>query len=69
MFTTPDQVPCKLLESENGVNHGCKSRKIQDCEAINASTEAARLKRAKILELKPGQYVFRVTNCVTTVFV
>ncbi|MBI5912025.1 MAG: hypothetical protein HY848_19020 [Betaproteobacteria bacterium] len=57
-----NQVPCQFLESEDGVNQGYKSRKIQDCEAINASTAAARLARAKTLELRPGQYIFRVTN-------
>ena len=56
------QVPCQFLESENGVNQGYTSRKIEDCEAINASTEAGRLARAKTLELRPGRYIFRVTN-------
>ena len=30
------QVPCQFLESEQGTNHGYRSTKIQDCEAINA---------------------------------
>lgn len=57
-----NQVPCQFLESENGVNQGYTSRKIQDCEAINASTAAGRLARAKTLELRPGRYIFGVTN-------
>lgn len=57
-----NQVPCQFLESEHGVNQGYTSRKIQDCEAINASTAAGRLARAKTLELRPGRYIFRVTN-------
>lgn len=56
------QVPCQFLESEQGVNHGFRSSNIKDCEAINAKTGAARLKAAKPLQLKPGRYIFRVTN-------
>ncbi len=56
------QVPCQFLESENGKNHGYKSMKLADCEAINAKTGDARLNAAKTFELKPGKYVFRVTN-------
>ena len=33
-----------------------------DCEAINAETGVARLTEAKVLTLKPGTYIFRVTN-------
>jgi len=56
------QVPCQFLESENGKNFGYKSAKKADCEAINAKSGDARLAAAKTLELKPGKYVFRVTN-------
>ncbi len=56
------QIPCQFVESENGVDHGFTSRKKADCEAINAKGGAARLGKAKALELKPGRYVFRVTN-------
>lgn len=57
-----NQVPCQFLESEHGVNQGYKSTKIQDCEAINARTGAARLAKSKTLTLKPGKTIFRVTN-------
>jgi hypothetical protein len=57
-----NQVPCQFLESENGVHHGYKSAKIQDCEAINARSGKDRLAKAKTLELKPGKTVFRVAN-------
>jgi len=57
-----NQVPCQFLESENGVNRGFKSARIQDCEAINARTGKERLAQAKTLHLKPGKIVFRVTN-------
>ena len=33
-----------------------------DCEAVNAKTGAARLAEATMLRLKPGEYIFRVTN-------
>ena len=56
------QIPCQFLESENGVDRGFKSSKKADCEAINAKTGAERLAEAKVLELKPGKYIFRVTN-------
>ena len=56
------QTACQFLESENGVDHGYTSTKKADCEAINAETGAARLVQAKVLTLKPGKYIFRVTN-------
>ncbi|PKO72177.1 MAG: hypothetical protein CVU20_03240 [Betaproteobacteria bacterium HGW-Betaproteobacteria-14] len=56
------QVPCQFLESEHGANHGYKSAKIQDCEAINAKTGKDRLARSKTIELKPGKTIFRVAN-------
>ncbi len=56
------QVPCQFLESENGVDRGYSSTKKTDCEAINAKTGEERLAAAKTLVLKPGDYVFRVTN-------
>jgi hypothetical protein len=56
------QTPCQFLESEHGQDHGFQSARAADCEAINARTEEARLAKARVLELKPGKYVFRVTN-------
>jgi hypothetical protein len=56
------QVPCQFLESEHGANQGYKSARKADCEAINARSADARLKAARTIELKPGRYVFRVTN-------
>jgi hypothetical protein len=57
-----NQVPCQFLESEHGVNHGYKSAKIQDCEAINAKSGQERLAKSKTIALKPGKTVFRVSN-------
>ena len=56
------QVPCQFLESENGLDRGYTSTQKADCDAINAKTNAERLAEAKVLELKPGRYIFRVTN-------
>lgn len=56
------QVPCQFLESEHGKDRGFKSAKSADCEAINAGSGGQRLAEAKTLELKPGKYVFRVSN-------
>ena len=55
------QVGCQFLESESK-NHMFKTKKYADCEAINKKTAKARLATAKPIKLKPGKYVFRVTN-------
>ena len=56
------QTPCQFVEPENGKNHGYASRKKADCEAINDESGAQRLASSKVIRLKPGKYVFRVTN-------
>ncbi len=56
------QAACQFIETENGVDHGFRSTKKADCTAINAKSGADRLAQAKVLELKPGKYIFRVTN-------
>ena len=56
------QVACQFIESENGINRGYTTKRKADCDAINARTAANRLAEAKPLELKPGKYLFRVTN-------
>jgi hypothetical protein len=56
------QVACQFIESENGVNHGFATTQTSDCEAINTRTAEGRLIDAKVLRLKPGRYVFKVTN-------
>ena len=56
------QIPCQFVESENGVDHGFTTTRKADCDTINARTGAERLATAKVLELKPGKYVFRVVN-------
>ena len=56
------QTPCQFLESEGGKDRGFKSAKAADCEAINSRTGTQRLAESKTIELKPGRYVFRVSN-------
>jgi len=56
------QTACQFLESENGHDQGFRSSKAEDCDGINARTSKERLINAKVLSLKPGQYVFRVAN-------
>jgi hypothetical protein len=61
-IVTLTQTGCQFIESENGVDHEFKTTKKADCDKINAMTAKRRLAKAKILKLKPGKYVFRVTN-------
>ena len=56
------QVACQFVESENGVDHDFKTTQKADCEAINAKNAENRLQEAKPLQLKAGDYVFKVTN-------
>ena len=56
------QVACQFVVSENNVDHKYTSQQKADCEAINTQTGADRLAKAEPLKLKPGKYIFRVTN-------
>jgi hypothetical protein len=56
------QTGCQFLESENGVDRGYTPTSADDCKTINAETGSARLGEAKVLELAPGTYTFRVSN-------
>lgn len=56
------QSACQFLEPENGVDHGYTTARKSDCDKINAETGAERLAKAKVMTLRPGRYVFRVTN-------
>lgn len=55
------QTPCQFLEPE-GMDHNFKSSRKADCEKINAENGAERVAKSKVITLKPGDYVFRVTN-------
>jgi hypothetical protein len=54
------QVPCQFLDVEP--DQGYTSTEKADCEAINEASGADRVAKAQTLTLKPGEYVFRVTN-------
>ena len=56
------QIPCQFIESENGIDRGYTTTKKADCDAINATSGTERLSEAKVIALKPGHYIFRVTN-------
>lgn len=56
------QTGCQFLEPEEGVDHGFKTEGKKDCIKINEKTAEARVSQAKALRLKPGKYVFRVSN-------
>ena len=56
------QTACQFVESENGVDHGFQTSRKADCQAINEKTLDERVAKAKTFELKPGKYIFRVTN-------
>jgi len=56
------QTGCQFVESEKGIDHGYKPQEPEDCIAINNRNGTDRLARAGAMTLKPGKYVFRVTN-------
>jgi hypothetical protein len=55
------QTACQMLEPE-GIDRHFVSTRPDDCKAINRKTAEQRLASAKTLRLKPGSYIFRVTN-------
>ncbi len=55
------QTGCQFTEPE-GKDHGFQPKKAADCRSINSRGGAKRLADSKALTLKPGSYVFRVTN-------
>jgi hypothetical protein len=58
---TLTQTGCQFVEPE-GVDRGFVTARPADCEKINSETGAARAAHSTVLELKPGAYIFRVTN-------
>lgn len=55
------QTPCQFVEPE-GTDHTYQSMKKADCVRINMETGDARLAKVEPMILKPGKYIFRVTN-------
>ena len=58
---TLTQTGCQFLEPE-GKDHEFKTQAAADCTAINKQNGDERLNASTPLELKPGKYIFRVTN-------
>jgi hypothetical protein len=58
---TLTQTGCQFIEPE-GQDRGFKTRSAKDCNAINKKSGEKRLSASKPLSLKPGKYIFRVTN-------
>lgn len=56
------QTACQFVESENGIERGFSTTAKADCERINDETDDGRLAESNVIELAPGDYVFRVTN-------
>lgn len=55
-------VKCQILESEGGVDHQFSASTTNECRRINKQTGQERLTKAEPIRLKPGAYIFRVTN-------
>ena len=55
------QTACQFVEVE-GADHGYTSSSKADCEKINEGNGAERLAKSETIKVKPGTYVFRVTN-------
>lgn len=55
------QTGCQFIEPEGG-NRGFRPREAADCRRVNAQSGERRLAAARTMTLKPGRYVFRVTN-------
>ncbi len=55
------QTGCQILDMESK-DYQFKTTKPEDCQKINAQTLKEREKSFKTLKLKPGRYVFNVTN-------
>jgi len=58
---TLTQTACQFIEAEGGNQH-YQAHDYDACEAFNEKTGEQRLKDAKPLELKAGDYVFHVKN-------
>ncbi len=59
---TLTQTGCQFLEAEAGVDYEYKTGKKSDCVEINEKTGEERLQKIAPLTVKPGKYIFRVSN-------
>lgn len=58
---TLTQSRCQFIEPE-GTDHEFKAQSAKDCKEINSKNGGKRLAESKTMTLKPGKYIFRVTN-------
>ncbi len=58
---TLTQTPCQFVEPEGGDKKFTTTKK-DDCIAENEASGADRVAMSEVITLKPGDYVFRVTN-------
>lgn len=58
---TLTQTGCQFVEPEGQDRH-FETAMSEDCQAINKKNSGERLAQATTLELRPGKYIFRVTN-------
>ncbi len=58
---TLTQTGCQFVEPEGG-DRAFKTRSAKDCNTINQKNGEDRLTASKPITLKPGRYIFRVTN-------
>ena len=58
---TLTQTGCQFIETESK-DYQFKTTNAEDCKKINGDTLAERQQEFKPLQLKPGKYIFRVSN-------
>lgn len=58
---TLTQTGCQFLETESK-DYKYQTVKAEDCKEINSKTLSERKQGFKPLQLKPGKYIFKVTN-------
>jgi hypothetical protein len=58
---TLTQTGCQFLETE-AKDYAFTPKSAADCQTINQTSRAERARQFKPLKLKPGKYIFRVTN-------
>jgi len=55
------QTSCQFIESEMG-DHHYRANSYEACQRFNEESAEDRLSRSRVIELKPGDYLFRVHN-------
>ncbi len=55
------QTSCQFIEPEKGDQH-YRGNSYEACQRFNEKSAEDRLDRSKVIELKPGDYLFRVHN-------